>query len=227
MTVGSTTLNAQHRRRSPPARPSTWRSAAPGPRPAAAPPSPRPPTRPTWSPRPTRTTTRCAQSIVVGRGAAVPYVEYEAEAARYQGTLLEADPLRTFGHTNFATESSGRQSVRLNSTGPVRRVHLDQRRPTRSWCATPSRTRRAAAASRPRSACTSTAPFVRKLTLSSRNSWLYGTTDDTESLSNTPPADARRLFDESHALLSQSYPAGTRFKLQRDAATPRRSTSST
>ena len=58
-----------------------------------------------------------SQSIVVGRGAAVPYVSYEAEAGRYQGTLLETDPLRTFGHTNFATESSGRKSVRLNSTG--------------------------------------------------------------------------------------------------------------
>ncbi len=46
--------------------------------------------------------------------------------------------------------------------------------------------------------------FAQKLTLSSRNSWLYGTTDDTESLSNTPSADARRLFDESHALLAQS-----------------------
>ena len=59
--------------------------------------------------------------------------------------------------------------------------------------------------------------FVRKLTLSSRNSWLYGNTDDPEALTNTPQADARRLFDESHALLAQSYPAGTRFKLQRDA----------
>ncbi len=59
--------------------------------------------------------------------------------------------------------------------------------------------------------------FAQKLTLSSRNSWLYGTTDDTESLSNTPSADARRLFDESHALLAQSWPAGTTFKLQRDA----------
>ncbi|MFE6993973.1 right-handed parallel beta-helix repeat-containing protein, partial [Streptomyces pharetrae] len=59
--------------------------------------------------------------------------------------------------------------------------------------------------------------FVRKLTLSSKHSWLYGTTDDPEGLTNTPGADARRLFDESHALLSQSYPAGTKFRLQRDA----------
>ncbi len=35
---------------------------------------------------------------------------------------------------------------------------------------------------------------------------------------NTPQADARRLFDESHALLGSTYPAGTVFRLQRDTA---------
>lgn len=58
---------------------------------------------------------------------------------------------------------------------------------------------------------------MRKLTLSSKHSWLYGTTDDPEGLTNRPGGDARRLFDESHALLTDTYPAGTRFRLQRDA----------
>jgi hypothetical protein len=58
---------------------------------------------------------------------------------------------------------------------------------------------------------------VQKLTLTSKYSWLYGNSDDPEGLTNTPQTDARRLFDESHALLSQTYPAGTKFKLQRDA----------
>ncbi|MFJ6197392.1 CARDB domain-containing protein [Micromonospora sp. NPDC092111] len=157
-----------------------------------------------------------SQAIVVGRGAAVPWVEYEAEAARYQGTLLEADPLRTFGHTNFATESSGRKSVRLNSTGQF--VEFTSTNPANSIVV------RNSIPDAPNGGGTNASislyvndTFVQKLTLSSRNSWLYGTTDDTESLSNTPQADARRLFDESHALLPQSYPAGTRFKLQRDA----------
>ena len=47
----------------------------------------------------------------------MPYTSYEAEAGTYTGTLLEADALRTFGHTNFGTESSGRKSVRLTSQG--------------------------------------------------------------------------------------------------------------
>ncbi|MET8151937.1 CARDB domain-containing protein [Actinoplanes sp. NPDC049668] len=157
------------------------------------------------------------RAVVVGRGAAVPYVEYEAEAARYQGTLLETDALRTFGHTNFATESSGRKSVRLNGTGQfVEFTSVNQANSIVVRNSVPD-----ASGGGGQDASISlyiNDQFVQKLTLSSRNSWLYGTTDDTESLSNSPSADARRLFDESHALLSQSYPPGTRFKLQRDAA---------
>ena len=155
-------------------------------------------------------------SIVVGRGAALPYTTYEAEDARYQGTLVEADPLRTFGHTNFGTESSGRESVRLTSTGQF--VEFTSTVPSNSIVVRNSIPD--APSGGGQNATISlyvNDQFVQKLTLSSRNSWLYGTTDDTESLSNTPSGDARRLFDESHALLTQSYPAGTRFKLQRDA----------
>ncbi|MGO1052763.1 CARDB domain-containing protein [Crossiella sp. CA198] len=157
-----------------------------------------------------------ARAIVVGRGAAVPYVEYEAEAARYQGQLLTADPLRTFGHTNFATESSGRQSVRLNSTGQF--VEFTSAKAANSIVV------RNSIPDAPGGGGIEATislyvndSFVRKLTLSSRHSWLYGNSDGPESLTNNPQADARRLFDESHALLANSYPPGTRFKLQRDA----------
>ncbi|MFE7124877.1 CARDB domain-containing protein [Streptomyces sp. NPDC057617] len=158
-----------------------------------------------------------SHSIVVGRGAAVPYVEYEAEAARYQGTLLETDPLRTFGHTNFATESSGRKSVRLNSTGQF--VEFTSTNPSNSIVV------RNSIPDAPNGGGTEATislyindTFSRKLTLSSKHSWLYGDTDGPEALTNTPQADARRLFDESHALLPTTYPVGTKFRLQRDAA---------
>ncbi|MFC4585734.1 CARDB domain-containing protein [Sphaerisporangium corydalis] len=157
-----------------------------------------------------------SQAIVVGRGAAVPWVEYEAETARYQGTLLEADPLRTFGHTNFATESSGRKSVRLNSTGQF--VEFTSTNQTNSIVV------RNSIPDAPGGGGIDATislyindTFAQKLTLSSRHSWLYGNTDGPEALTNNPQTDARRLFDESHALLASSYPAGTRFKLQRDA----------
>ncbi|WP_405548414.1 CARDB domain-containing protein [Streptomyces microflavus] len=157
-----------------------------------------------------------ARSIVVGRGAAVPYTEYEAEDAAYQGTLLTSDAERTFGHTNFATESSGRKSVRLNSTGEF----VEFTSPNASNSIVVRNSIPDAAGGGGREATISlyaNGQFVRKLDLSSKHSWLYGNTDSPEGLTNTPGGDARRLFDESHALLAQTYPAGTKFRLQRDS----------
>jgi hypothetical protein len=157
-----------------------------------------------------------ARAIVVGRGAAVPYTSYEAETANYQGQLLVADPLRTFGHTNFATESSGRSSVRLNTQGQfVEFTSTNQSNSIVVRNSIPD-----SANGQGLEATISlyvNGTFSRKLTLSSRFSWLYGNTDQPEGLTNTPGGDARRLFDESSALLGTSYPPGTRFKLQRDA----------
>jgi len=162
------------------------------------------------------TNNQLSVAIVVGRGAAVPFVEYEAEAAQYQGQLLEADPLRTFGHTNFATESSGRKSVRLDSTGQY--VEFTSTTSSNSIVVRNSVPDAAGGGGQDKTiSLYVNGTFVQKLTLSSKHSWLYGTTDDPEGLTNTPQANARRLFDESHALLAQSYPVGTKFRLQRDA----------
>ncbi|MFW6690112.1 right-handed parallel beta-helix repeat-containing protein [Streptomyces sp. MAR4 CNX-425] len=149
-------------------------------------------------------------------GADLPYVEYEAEAGDYDGTLVEADAKRTFGHTNFGSESSGRASVRLENTGQY--VEFTSTAPTNSIVV------RNSIPDAPGGGGTeatlslyANGEFVRKLDLSSKHSWLYGNTDAPEGLTNTPQTDARRLFDESHALLEQSYPEGTTFRLQRDA----------
>ncbi|MFF4248735.1 CARDB domain-containing protein [Streptomyces sp. NPDC001822] len=157
-----------------------------------------------------------SRAIVVGRGAAVPYTEYEAEQGTYQGTLLTSDRERTFGHTNFATESSGRQSVRLNSTGQY--VEVTSTVPSNSIVvrnSVPDAPGGGGAEATISLYVNNT--FARKLTLSSKHSWLYGDTDSPEGLTNQPQTDARRLFDESNALLGQTYPAGTKFRLQRDA----------
>ncbi|MFE6973141.1 CARDB domain-containing protein [Streptomyces sp. NPDC057682] len=157
-----------------------------------------------------------ARSVVVGRGAAVPYTEYEAESGEYRGTLLKSDAKRTFGHTNFATESSGRQSVRLDATGQF--VEITSTVPTNSLVVRNSIPDAPGGGGREATiSLYVNGTFARKLTLSSKHSWLYGNTDSPEGLTNTPQADARRLFDESHALLGQDYPAGTTFRLQRDA----------
>ncbi|GAA3019333.1 CARDB domain-containing protein [Streptomyces fulvorobeus] len=157
-----------------------------------------------------------ARSVVVGRGAAVPYTEYEAEDARYQGTLLTSDQKRTFGHTNFATESSSRRSVRLTSTGQF--VEFTSTNAANSIVVRNSvPDAPAGGGAEATISLYVNDTFSRKLTLSSKHSWLYGNTDSPEGLTNTPGGDARRLFDESHALLSQTYPVGTKFRLQRDA----------
>ncbi|MFD7711341.1 CARDB domain-containing protein [Streptomyces sp. NPDC059786] len=157
-----------------------------------------------------------ARSLVVGRGAAVPYTEYEAEDAKYDGTLLQTDAQRTFGHTNFATESSGRESVRLNSTGQY--VEFTSTTPSNSVVVRNSIPDAAGGGGQEATlSLYADGAFVQKLTLSSKHSWLYGTTDDPEGLTNRPGGDARRLFDESHALLAKSYPVGTKFRLQRDS----------
>ncbi|GGV14173.1 hypothetical protein GCM10010495_30040 [Kitasatospora herbaricolor] len=157
-----------------------------------------------------------ARSVVVGRGAALPYTEYEAEDAQYNGVLLQSDQKRTFSHTNFATESSGRRSVQLNSSGQY--VEFTSANAANSIVVRNSIPD--AANGGGQSATISlyvNGTFDRKLTLSSKHSWLYGSTDSPEGLTNTPGGDARRLFDESNALLPQSYPPGTKFRLQRDA----------
>ncbi|WP_166851062.1 CARDB domain-containing protein [Isoptericola sp. BMS4] len=155
-------------------------------------------------------------SVTVGRGAPVPYTTYEAEDGRYEGELLQTDPLRTFGHTNFATESSGRESVRLTSTGE--HVALTSTVPTNSIVVRSSIPDAPGGGGQEKTiSLYADGEFVQKLTLSSQHSWLYGTTDAPEGLTNTPGGDARRLFDESHALLDRDFPAGTEFRLQRDA----------
>ncbi|MEU8742404.1 CARDB domain-containing protein [Streptomyces parvulus] len=157
-----------------------------------------------------------AKSLVVGRGAAVPYTEYEAEDGRYDGTLLTADAKRTFGHTNFATESSGRESVRLDSTGD--HVEFTSTTPTNSIVVRNSVPDAPGGGGADATiSLYADGRFVQKLNLSSKHSWLYGSTDDPEGLTNRPGGDARRLFDESHALLNQTFPQGTQFRLQRDA----------
>ncbi|MGC9476734.1 CARDB domain-containing protein [Streptomyces sp. WG4] len=157
-----------------------------------------------------------AKAIVVGRGAAVPYTEYEAENGRYEGTLLTTDAKRTFGHTNFGTESSGRKSVRLDSTGQY--VEFTSTGPTNSIVVRNSiPDAPGGGGAEATISLYADGEFVRKLTLSSKHNWLYGNTDDPEGLTNRPGGDARRLFDESHALLDRTFPQGTEFRLQRDA----------
>src|SRR6266511_3030277 len=70
-----------------------------------------------WSPPPASTTMTPASAVsalsIPGRGASVPFTEYEAEDAATNGTVLASS--RTVGV--LAAEASGRQAVTLSGPG--------------------------------------------------------------------------------------------------------------
>lgn len=69
-------------------------------------------------PAPVVTRAALDPSLVAGRGAAVGFLEQEAEHARTTGTVIGPDR----SAYTLAGEASGRRAVRLNP-GAVRRVH--------------------------------------------------------------------------------------------------------
>lgn len=160
-----------------------------------------------------------ARPAAAERGATLPYTEYEAEAADYDGTLLTADPKRTFGHTNFASESSGRESVRLDSTGQF--VEFTSTGDANSIVVRNSIPDAPGGGGIDATlSLYADGAFVQKLDLSSKHSWLYGTTDDPESLTNTPrrtPADCstsrtpswRRAIRRARSSSSSATPGTT------------------
>ncbi|MEC3996613.1 discoidin domain-containing protein [Actinacidiphila sp. DG2A-62] len=143
-----------------------------------------------------------------GSGASLPYVEVQAENSSTNGTVI--GPSWAYGQ--LADEASYRKAVTLQGSGkyvqfttPVATNSIDFRY------------------SIPDSANGSvyTAPLslyingVKQadVTLTNAYSWFYGSYPFT----NTPGSNPHHFYDEAHRLLSQTYPAGTTFKLQVDA----------
>ena len=198
-------------------------------RPAAGPPSPPPPTRPNVVAETNENNNTLSQSIVVGRGAAVPYIVVRGRGRHLPGHPA-ARPTRCApsGTPTSRTESSGRQSVRLNSTGPVRASSPRPTPPTRSWCATPIPDAAGGGGQDATISLYVNGTFVQKLTLSSRHSWLYGTTDEHRGLSNTPggrrPPAVRRVARAARRSRTRRARGSS---CSATPATRRRSTSST
>jgi hypothetical protein len=149
-------------------------------------------------------------SFYVGRGANVPWIEYEAEDgttnAQVQG------PSRTLG--TIPGEASGRKAVVLSSTG-----HYVQWTTT---AASNSIVVRNSIPDAPGGGGTQATlslyvngSKLTTLTLSSKEAWVYGG-DDQQA--NSPAAGPpRRIYDESNKLLSTTIPAGATVRLQKDA----------
>ncbi len=142
------------------------------------------------------------------RGAGIPWVELEAEAAQTNGEILAPD--RTFG--TIAAESSGRSAVRLVKTGDY--VAFKVEKPANAIVV-----RYVIPDSEDGKGLDATLSlyvdgvFHQKLPLRSRYAWSYG---GEQATFNVPKAGgAHHFYDETRALTGD-IPAGATLKLQMD-----------
>jgi hypothetical protein len=153
------------------------------------------------------------------RGATLPYVEYEAESATINGTLL--GPSRAVNDPNvfnsIAGESSGREAVELSATGQY--VRFTTRNVANSVVV-----RFVIPDSADGSGLQASLGLyvngtrVASLALTSQFAWAYGDPETSDSTTNTPSDGyARHFYDEARVLLPSDVPLGSTIALQMDA----------
>ncbi|MBA3471574.1 MAG: hypothetical protein H0T53_18215 [Herpetosiphonaceae bacterium] len=142
------------------------------------------------------------------RGATVPWIEYEAEYAATNGTIIGPD--RTFG--TIPAESSGRRSVALKATGGY--VEFTSAQAANSLVV------RFVIPDAPKGGGISATlslyvdgEFRQKLALTSKYAWVYG--GETASANNPSVGGAHKFFDEARALVDP-IPSGATVRLQKD-----------
>ncbi|MEO3871754.1 discoidin domain-containing protein [Nonomuraea sp. B12E4] len=151
--------------------------------------------------------------LFVGRGANMPYDTYEAEDAAIGGGAARVGPSRDIG--TIAGEASGRRAVTLNQNGAY--VEFTTRAPTNTLV-----TRFSMPDAPGGGGLNSTlnvyvdGTFLKAISLTSRYAWLYG----AEAGPNNSPGSGppRHIYDEANAMLGTTVPAGSRIRLQKDAA---------
>ncbi|MFF5139419.1 discoidin domain-containing protein [Streptomyces sp. NPDC013157] len=155
-----------------------------------------------------RTNNTTTQNLFVGRGADMPYDMYEAEDGTVGGGAKVVGPNRTIG--DFAGEASGRKAVTLDATGQY--VEWTTRAATNTLVtrfAIPDGT----------DATLDVyvdGQFLKAIDLTSKYAWLYGS---ETAPGNSPGSGApRHIYDEANLLLGKTVPAGSRIRLQKDAA---------
>lgn len=152
-----------------------------------------------------RTVAGLPASVIAGRGATLPFDEYEAENAVTNGVQIGPD--RRF--STVAAEASGRRAVRLSKQGDF--VEFVLTRPANAIVV------RAAipdgAEGEARHATIDIFAGGRQvgaLALTSGYGWFYG----NYPFSNRPAdGSAHHYFDEARTLLGRTLPAGTRVRL--------------
>ncbi|MFD9096886.1 discoidin domain-containing protein [Streptomyces collinus] len=148
------------------------------------------------------------QPLFIGRGADMPYDMYEAEDGTLGGGAKVVGPNRTIGDP--AGEASGRKAVTLNGTGQYV-----------EWTTRAATDTLVTRFSIPDGTNTTLdvyvdGQFLKAIDLTSKYAWLYG---NETSPGNSPGSGApRHIYDEASLLLGKTVPAGSRIRLQKDAA---------
>ncbi|MCO5990573.1 choice-of-anchor D domain-containing protein [Actinoallomurus spadix] len=143
-----------------------------------------------------------------GVGATLPYVEVQAENATTNGTVIGPSA----AYNTLPAEASYRKAVTLQGSG--RYVEFTTPVATNSIVF-----RYSIPDSSNGSVYTAPLSFYvngskqSDFTLTNAYSWYYGGYPFT----NTPGSNPHHFYDEAHRLLSATYPAGTKFRLQVDA----------
>lgn len=161
-----------------------------------------------WTGRPINQKVFNLQTIANPRGATIPWTTYEAENGTTNGTIL--GPNRDVGDP--AGEASGRKAVKLVENGQYVQ-----------WTVSKAANALVVRYSIPDAAdgggINSTISvykngvYLQDLSVTSKYAWLYG--DETNPV-NTPGGQARHIYDESNAILSDNFVAGDIIKLQKD-----------
>lgn len=138
-------------------------------------------------------------------GAAVPFVEYEAEAATTDGTVLKPD--RTY--TTLATEASGRQAVTLAKAGQFVEFTLTEtaNAVTLRYSIPDSAD---GAGQDSRVDVTAGGKSVGTVALTSKFSFFYGKFPFTNTPSTERP---HHFYDEARTLLGSTLDAGTKVRV--------------
>ena len=143
----------------------------------------------------------------------MPYDMYEAEDGVAGGGAQVIGPNRTVG--DLAGEASGRKAVTLNNNGNY--VEFTTRASTNTLV-----TRFSIPDSAGGGGTGSTlnvyvdGTFLKAIDLTSKYAWLYGAETGP---GNSPGAGGpRHIYDEANVMLGRTVPAGSRIRLQKDAA---------
>jgi hypothetical protein len=144
-----------------------------------------------------------------GRGAQVPWLEYEAEDGRTTGQLV--GPGRAIG--THDGEASGRRAVLLDATGeyvewtttaPANAIVLRHSIPDAPGGGGIQATISLYVDGQKRGT----------LALSSKEAWIYG--DEVSPVDSPAAGPPRRIYTEAHRLLDETIPRGAAVRLQKD-----------